>query len=72
MTPEKQQELNHHLDAIAKILYEEAEPENLQSLEGIEETIRCQSLEYIMPQLGFFLSEKQRELRQGDGEKSVV
>lgn len=72
MTPEKQQELNHHLDAIAKILYEEAEPENLQSLEGIEETIRSQALEYIMPQLGFFLSEKPRGLRQGDTEKSEV
>lgn len=66
MTPEKQQELNHYLDAIAKILYEEAEPENLQSLEGIEQTIRGQALEYVMPRLGFFLSKKQRELRQGD------
>jgi hypothetical protein len=54
MTPEKQQELNQHLQAIAKILYAEAEPENLDNLEGIEKTIRTQTLEYITPQLGFF------------------
>jgi hypothetical protein len=40
MTPEKQQELNQHLQAIAKILYAEAEPENLDNLEGIEKKAR--------------------------------
>jgi len=49
MTPEKQQELNQHLRAIAEILHQEANPENIQSLEGIEETIRTQTLAYITP-----------------------
>lgn len=56
MTPEKQQELNQYLQAIADILYDEAEPENLKNLEGIEKTIRAQALEYITPQLGFFFN----------------
>lgn len=64
MTPEKQRELNQHLQAIAKILYEEAEPTKIASLAGIEETIRQQTLEYITPQMGFFLSKRLRELRQ--------
>ena len=54
MTPEKQQELNQHIQAIAKILQAEAEPENLENLGGIEKTIRAQTLEHITPQLGFF------------------
>ena len=54
MTPEKQKELNQHLQAIAKILYEEAEPTKIESLAGIEETIRQQTLEHITPQMGFF------------------
>jgi hypothetical protein len=70
MTPEKQQELNQHLRAIAEILHQEANPENIQSLEGIEETIRTQTLAYITPQLGFFFSKKLRELRREEGAQS--
>lgn len=66
MTPEKQQELNQYIQAIAKILHEEADPNQIQSLEGIEETIREQTLEYITPQLGFFLSQKLQELKRED------
>ena len=54
MTPEQQREINEHVQAIAKILYQEADPTKLASLAGIEETIRQQTLEHITPQLGFF------------------
>jgi hypothetical protein len=64
MTPEQQQKLNQHIQAIAKILHQEADPEKIQTLEGIEKTIRDQTLEYITPQLGFFWSQKPRELKQ--------
>jgi len=63
MRPEKQQKLEEHLNAIAKLLYEEADSEKVQTLEGIEETIREQTLKYITPQLGFFLSKK-RQIRK--------
>ena len=40
MTPEKQQALQEHIQAIAKILYEETSPEQLKNLEILEETVR--------------------------------
>ena len=69
MTPEQQKELNEHLKAIAKILYAEAPPDSVKNLEGIEETIRAQTLQYINPQLAFFLSKKQQEQQQVETEK---
>ena len=58
MTPEKQKALEEHIEAIAKILYEESKPEQLESLAKIEATVRDKTLEYITPQIGFFLSNK--------------
>jgi hypothetical protein len=66
MTPDKRIELDHHIQAIAKILYEEADPTQIENLAGIEETIREQTLEYITPKLGFFLSKKQLEHQPED------
>ncbi len=40
MTPEKQQALEGHIQASAKILYEETSPEQLKNLEILEETVR--------------------------------
>lgn len=56
MTPKQQTEINLHIQAIASILYQECDPEQLDNLAVIEETIRQQTLEYITPQIGFFLS----------------
>jgi hypothetical protein len=61
MTPEKEVLLAKHLEAIAVMLYEETELEQLESVAKIENTIRKQTLEYITPQLGIFLSNKLRE-----------
>lgn len=68
MTPDQKREIEAHVQAIAKILYQEADPAKLETLAGIEETIRQQTLEYITPQMGFFLSKKRKELRQADAE----
>ena len=38
MTPEKQQKLNQYLQAIAQILYDEADQTKIETLAGIEET----------------------------------
>jgi hypothetical protein len=54
MTPDKQEQLKQHIQAIASILYQEAEKEHIANFEGIEETIREQTLAYVTPQLGFF------------------
>ncbi len=61
MEPANQKKIEKHLQAIAKILYQEAETKELESLAGIEKTIRAQTLEYITPELGVFFSKKQQE-----------
>ena len=72
MTPEQQAELNLHLKAIANILYEQAQSNKLETLVSIEETIREQTLEYITPQIGFFLFKRLQELKQEEQESSKV
>ena len=61
MTPEQEVALQEHLDAIAQILYEETEEEELDNLEKIEEVVRDKILSHVSPVIGFFLSKKQRE-----------
>jgi len=62
MTPETQALLKTHLDAIAKILYEESESSNMETLEEIELTVREKIQTHVSPELGGFLSEKLREV----------
>ena len=57
MTPEKQKELAKHVEAIAKILYEETESKDLASLAKIEQTVREPTLKHITPQIVFFIKE---------------
>ena len=70
MTPEKQKELQNHLEAIAELLYEEADKDKIETLAGIEETVRSQTLKHITPELGFFLSKRPQELKPEDVEPS--
>ena len=57
MTPEQQHALQEHIQAIAKILYEDTPPEQLRSLAGIESALRSQMQKHVMPQVGVFLSQ---------------
>lgn len=61
MTSEEKQELDKHINAIGKILYKQTKPEQVKTLARIEETVREQVLEYISPQIGIFLSDKEQE-----------
>ncbi len=56
MTPEQQQDLQEHIKAISKILYDDTPPEQLTSLAGIEQAVRSQMQKHVMPQVGIFLS----------------
>lgn len=56
MTPEKAAQLKTHLAAIAQLLYEESNPADMQTLEGIEMTVREQIQAHVSPELGHFLS----------------
>ncbi len=66
MTPEQQQALNTHVQAIAQILYEDSDPQALQTLEGIEVTIRSQLQKHVSPELGAFLSKPLRARPQAN------
>ncbi len=58
MTPKNTMALKAHLQAIAAILYEETPPENLNTLEEIEKTVRQKVLKHVSPEIGVFLSER--------------
>ncbi len=62
MNPEKEKALKEHIQAIAKVLYEETSLEQLTNLETIEATVHHQVTEYVSPEIGIFLSKKQLEL----------
>ena len=69
METSKVRQLQEHAREIAKILYSEANPEEIKTLEGIEETVRKQLLEYVNPEIGTFLS--QNQVRQKQEEKET-
>lgn len=60
-------ELQHHLDAIAKILYAEANLDPSHNLEDIEKSVRALTQKHVSPQIGFFFSKPtQVPLPDGD------
>ena len=56
MNLDKQAQIKAHALAIAALLYEETDPDQLQTLARIEQTVRRQVLEHISPEIGVFLS----------------
>lgn len=58
MTPEQEQALQAHIQAIAQILYDDTPPEELTSLSGIEQAVRRQMQKHVMPEVGVFLSQQ--------------
>ena len=69
MTPEEHQQVIEYSRAIAKILYKNANSEQIKSLAKIEEVVRSQMQEYVMPEVGVFLSKISREKTQDINEK---
>jgi hypothetical protein len=61
MTPAEKVKLDEHVQAIAKILYADADNSQMTNLGQIEEGIRAQLQEHVSPQLGVFLSQKLQE-----------
>ena len=61
MDTEKQAQIKAHARAIAALLYEESEPEQRQTLAGIESFVRGQILEQVSPEIGIFLSRQRAE-----------
>ena len=69
MTEEENQLLIEHARAIAKILYKNTSIEELTSLGKIEEVVRTQMQEHVMPEVGVFLSKMSQEKTQDTNEK---
>ncbi len=69
MTPEEEQLLREHSRAIAKILYKNTSSEQLTSLAKIEEVVRSQMQEYVIPKVGIFLSKMPQEKAKDTNEK---
>ena len=61
MTPGEKEQLDEHVQAIAKILYAEADKSQMTNLAQIEAGIRAQLQEHVSPQLGVFLSQQLQE-----------
>lgn len=68
MKPEQEQALKAHLQAIAQILYDDSDSNALQTLEGIEMTVRQKIQAHVSPELGNFLSERLQAQSQDDPE----
>lgn len=68
MDAQVQAKLKQHMDAIADILYQEANPKEIQTLEGIEKTVRALAQEHVLPQLGIFLSTASQKAVRGKSE----
>jgi hypothetical protein len=69
MTPEDQAQLQQSIDTIAQILYRNTPIEQLQTLEGIEQAIRQQTQELVLPQLGVFLLQQRLQQRKDTPER---
>jgi hypothetical protein len=61
MTPEEQARLRQSVNDIAAILYKNTPPEQVKTLEGIEQAIRQHAQETVLPQLALFLQQKHLE-----------
>lgn len=69
MKAEKLEKIKAHANAIAELLYEETEPEQVKTLEGIEKTVRNHLLDYVNPEVAKFLSQQVVGQKQEEKEK---
>lgn len=55
MDTEKKAQIQAHARALAALLYEETDPEQVKTLVGIETAVRGHLLEHVGPEIGGFL-----------------
>lgn len=58
MDADKKAQIQAHAQAIAALLYEETDPEQVKTLAGIEVAVRGHLLEHVSPEIGNFLSQQ--------------
>lgn len=73
MTPSERLELEACINRASEILYNNSDPDSINTLEDIETVVREQVLENVSPQIALFLlKEKQRRERGESGKSKVV
>jgi hypothetical protein len=72
MTPKERKEIAEHSKAIAKILYKNTATEELSSLGKIEVAVRDGLKEYVMPEVGIFLSKMSQKRQEDMKDRSKV
>ncbi len=55
MDAAKKAQIQAYAQAIAALLYEETDPQQVKTLAGIEEAVREHVLEHVSPEIGNFL-----------------
>jgi hypothetical protein len=55
MDAAKKAQIQAHAQALAVLLYEETDPEQVKTLAGIETAVREHMLEHVSPEIGNFL-----------------
>jgi hypothetical protein len=66
MTPEEAKQVQFHAQQIAKILYSDTDPAEIQSLGAIETVVRHKILESVSPEIGVFLSKMSLKQKSED------
>lgn len=71
MDSTKKAQIQAYTQAIAALLYEETDPEQVKTLAGIEEAVRGHILEHVSPEIGNFLLQ-QVVARQADANAALT
>ena len=71
MDTDKKAQIQAHAQAIAALLYEETDPDQVKTLAGIEEAVRGHMLEHVSPEIGDFLS-LQVAVQSADGSGALT
>lgn len=72
MDSAKKAQIQAYAQAIAALLYEETEPEQVKTLAGIEEVVRGHMLEHVSPEIGNFLLQQVATQQPDANEPSTV
>ena len=72
MNAEKKAQIQVHARALAALLYEETDPEQVKTLAGIEIAVRGHLLEHVGPEIGGFLLQQVAQPRVDESATSTV
>lgn len=72
MDAEKKAQIQAHARALAALLYEETDPEQVKTLAGIETAVRGHLLEHVGPEIGDFLLRQAAALGVDESATSTV